>query len=223
MTGAGKKLWGWYFFDWATQPYSTLMVTFVFGPFLPPLPQRPWVRSERRGGGRASARTVVTVPDCGWAHRWVRRANYRCGGRRHRAEAAVDYRVFRALRYRLNVTVVDPTGRVQYVMDALCVWGRFYRRGVCIDFYQRPTAQPWPNKVDLKNFWDRLCLWLCRWFAIFGDHAGAVSRTTIGENAFGRRSSIWTGCNPARGHAFCRPTDRSLVLGLYSTLFPVGA
>ena len=33
MTGAGKKLWGWYFFDWATQPYSTLMLTFVFGPF----------------------------------------------------------------------------------------------------------------------------------------------------------------------------------------------
>ena len=33
MMGAGKKLWGWYFFDWATQPYSTLMLTFVFGPF----------------------------------------------------------------------------------------------------------------------------------------------------------------------------------------------
>ena len=53
---------------------------------------------------------------------------------------------------RLNVTVVDPTGRVQYVMDALCVWDRFYRRGICVDFYQRPTAQPWPNKVDWKNF-----------------------------------------------------------------------
>ena len=33
MKAAIKKLWGWYFFDWATQPYSTLMLTFVFGPF----------------------------------------------------------------------------------------------------------------------------------------------------------------------------------------------
>ena len=33
MKAARKKLWGWYFFDWATQPYSTLMLTFVFGPF----------------------------------------------------------------------------------------------------------------------------------------------------------------------------------------------
>ena len=33
MKAARKKIWGWYFFDWATQPYSTLMLTFVFGPF----------------------------------------------------------------------------------------------------------------------------------------------------------------------------------------------
>ncbi len=28
-----KKIWGWYFFDWASQPYHTLIVTFVFGPY----------------------------------------------------------------------------------------------------------------------------------------------------------------------------------------------
>lgn len=28
-----KRIWGWYFFDWASQPYHTLLVTFVFGPF----------------------------------------------------------------------------------------------------------------------------------------------------------------------------------------------
>ncbi|MCY4304950.1 MAG: MFS transporter [Aestuariivita sp.] len=28
-----RKIWGWYFFDWATQPYNTLMLTFVFGPY----------------------------------------------------------------------------------------------------------------------------------------------------------------------------------------------
>ncbi|WP_425044486.1 MFS transporter [Primorskyibacter sp. S87] len=28
-----KRIWGWYFFDWASQPYHTLLVTFVFSPF----------------------------------------------------------------------------------------------------------------------------------------------------------------------------------------------
>lgn len=33
MTGEKRRIWGWYFFDWASQPYSTLMLTFVFGPY----------------------------------------------------------------------------------------------------------------------------------------------------------------------------------------------
>ncbi|TMV11277.1 MFS transporter [Arenibacterium halophilum] len=28
-----KRIWGWNFFDWASQPYHTLLVTFVFGPY----------------------------------------------------------------------------------------------------------------------------------------------------------------------------------------------
>jgi len=28
-----KRIWGWWFFDWANQPYHTLLVTFVFSPF----------------------------------------------------------------------------------------------------------------------------------------------------------------------------------------------
>lgn len=28
-----KKTWGWYFFDWASQPYNTLLLTFIFGPY----------------------------------------------------------------------------------------------------------------------------------------------------------------------------------------------
>lgn len=30
---ARKRIWGWFFFDWASQPFHTLLVTFVFGPF----------------------------------------------------------------------------------------------------------------------------------------------------------------------------------------------
>ena len=28
-----KRIWGWMFFDWASQPYNTLLLTFVFGPY----------------------------------------------------------------------------------------------------------------------------------------------------------------------------------------------
>jgi UMF1 family MFS transporter len=30
---ARKRIWGWWFFDWASQPYHTLLVTFIFSPF----------------------------------------------------------------------------------------------------------------------------------------------------------------------------------------------
>ena len=33
MTPARRRIWGWYFFDWASQPYNTLILTFVFGPW----------------------------------------------------------------------------------------------------------------------------------------------------------------------------------------------
>lgn len=34
MTDARRRIWGWYFFDWASQPYNTLLLTFVFGPYV---------------------------------------------------------------------------------------------------------------------------------------------------------------------------------------------
>ena len=29
-----KRIWGWWFFDWASQPYNTLLLTFIFAPFM---------------------------------------------------------------------------------------------------------------------------------------------------------------------------------------------
>ena len=29
-----KRIWGWFFFDWASQPYNTLLLTFIFGPYV---------------------------------------------------------------------------------------------------------------------------------------------------------------------------------------------
>jgi MFS transporter, UMF1 family len=34
MSAASKRIWGWYFFDWASQPYNTLLLTFIFGPYV---------------------------------------------------------------------------------------------------------------------------------------------------------------------------------------------
>jgi UMF1 family MFS transporter len=28
------SIWGWFFFDWASQPYNTLILTFIFGPYI---------------------------------------------------------------------------------------------------------------------------------------------------------------------------------------------
>ena len=33
MITARKKIWGWFFYDWAGQPFHTLLMTFIFGPY----------------------------------------------------------------------------------------------------------------------------------------------------------------------------------------------
>lgn len=33
MKAGGKGLWGWMSFDWANQPFHTVITTFVFGPY----------------------------------------------------------------------------------------------------------------------------------------------------------------------------------------------
>lgn len=34
QTAAQKRIWGWWWFDWASQPYNTLLITFIFGPYV---------------------------------------------------------------------------------------------------------------------------------------------------------------------------------------------
>lgn len=33
MAVAKKRIWGWMAFDWASQPFYTLGLTFIFGPY----------------------------------------------------------------------------------------------------------------------------------------------------------------------------------------------
>ena len=32
-TAARRRIWGWWAFDWANQPYNTLLLTFIFAPY----------------------------------------------------------------------------------------------------------------------------------------------------------------------------------------------
>ncbi|GKY88830.1 MFS transporter [Sinisalibacter aestuarii] len=43
---AKKRIWGWWWFDWASQPYNTLLLTFIFGPY---------VKSVMEDGSKAQA------------------------------------------------------------------------------------------------------------------------------------------------------------------------
>jgi MFS transporter, UMF1 family len=36
-----RKIWGWWWFDWANQPYNTLLLTFIFAPYFASAPSRP--------------------------------------------------------------------------------------------------------------------------------------------------------------------------------------
>jgi len=49
-----KRIWGWWFFDWASQPYHTLLVTFIFGPYFAALAAEHYL-SQGMGAEEAKA------------------------------------------------------------------------------------------------------------------------------------------------------------------------
>ncbi|MDV7144586.1 MFS transporter [Tropicimonas sp. TH_r6] len=51
-----KRIWGWFFFDWASQPYSTLLLTFIFAPY---------IKEVMRDGAAAQAAWGYTVGAAG--------------------------------------------------------------------------------------------------------------------------------------------------------------
>ena len=38
-----KRIWGWWFFDWACQPYHTLLVTFIFSIYYAEVAKRSFI------------------------------------------------------------------------------------------------------------------------------------------------------------------------------------
>ena len=56
-----KKIWGWFFFDWASQPYNTLLLTFIFGPYITEVLGDGTKAQATWGDGVAAAGLLIAV------------------------------------------------------------------------------------------------------------------------------------------------------------------
>lgn len=58
MTVDRKRIWGWWFFDWASQPYHTLLLTFIFSIYFAEVAQRHFLAqgmAAAQAGAQAQA------------------------------------------------------------------------------------------------------------------------------------------------------------------------
>ncbi|SFK92041.1 MFS transporter [Shimia haliotis] len=58
---ARKRIWGWFFFDWASQPYNTLLITFIFAPYIKDLIGDGAEAQAAWGFGIAAAGVVIAI------------------------------------------------------------------------------------------------------------------------------------------------------------------
>lgn len=56
-----KRVWGWFFYDWASQPYSTLILTFIFGPYINELIGDGTEAQAAWGYGVAAAGIIIAL------------------------------------------------------------------------------------------------------------------------------------------------------------------
>ena len=56
-----RKIFGWYFFDWASQPYNTLILTFIFGPYISGLIGDGSTAQATWGFGVGAAGIVIAI------------------------------------------------------------------------------------------------------------------------------------------------------------------
>ena len=61
MTTKRKRIWGWFFFDWASQPYNTLLLTFIFAPYIKELMQDGAAAQSAWGFGIGAAGVIIAL------------------------------------------------------------------------------------------------------------------------------------------------------------------
>jgi len=54
-----RRIWGWFFFDWASQPYNTLLITFIFAPYVKELMDDGAAAQAAWGFGIGTAGLVI--------------------------------------------------------------------------------------------------------------------------------------------------------------------
>jgi UMF1 family MFS transporter len=58
---ARRRIWGWFAFDWASQPYNTLLLTFIFGPYINDLLGSGTAAQTAWGYGVGAAGLLIAV------------------------------------------------------------------------------------------------------------------------------------------------------------------
>ncbi len=61
MASAKQRIWGWYFFDFASQPYNTLLLTFIFAPYMARVLGDGTAAQSIWGYGIAAAGFIIAV------------------------------------------------------------------------------------------------------------------------------------------------------------------
>lgn len=56
-----KRIWGWFFFDWSSQPYNTLLITFIFAPYIKELIGDGSAAQSAWGFGIGAAGFVIAI------------------------------------------------------------------------------------------------------------------------------------------------------------------
>ncbi|MBK5933517.1 UMF1 family MFS transporter [Rhodovulum imhoffii] len=56
---ASRRIWGWWFYDWASQPFSTLLLTFIFAPYIKDLLDDGTAAQAAWGYGVGAAGLVI--------------------------------------------------------------------------------------------------------------------------------------------------------------------
>lgn len=56
-----KRIWGWFFFDWASQPYNTLLITFIFAPYIKELLGDGTAAQSAWGFGIGAAGFIIAI------------------------------------------------------------------------------------------------------------------------------------------------------------------
>ncbi len=56
-----KRIWGWWWFDWASQPYNTLLITFIFAPYIKELIGNGAQAQSVWGFGIGSAGLIIAI------------------------------------------------------------------------------------------------------------------------------------------------------------------